>query len=101
MRLWPPGARERPRCVRQRTLEQIRLHSSVPYPLDARHPHPGRHPPLGPEPLFFVTWLFLALTVQHDSRLSAVVGLAFLATYPFLLIADQLSRICQRGTPML
>ena len=41
----------------------------------------------GPEAVFFVTWLFLALTVQHDSRISAAVGLAFLATCPFLLIA--------------
>jgi len=42
-----------------------------------------------PETLFFVTWLFLALTVRHDSRLSAVVGLAFLALCPFLLIAKK------------
>ena len=42
-----------------------------------------------PEALFFVTWLFLALTVQHDSRLSAAAGLAFLATCPFLLIAKK------------
>ena len=43
----------------------------------------------GPEAVFFVTWLFLALTVQHDSRLSAAVGLVFLATCPFLLIAEK------------
>jgi|GEM_PF-1284930 len=43
----------------------------------------------GPEALFFVTWLFLALTVQHDSYLSAVIGLAFLVTCPFLLIAKR------------
>lgn len=43
----------------------------------------------GSEATFFVTWLFLALTVQHDSRLSAAVGLAFLSLCPFLLIAKQ------------
>jgi len=43
----------------------------------------------GPEALFFVTWLFLALAVGHDSRISAAVGLAFLATCPFLLIAEK------------
>ena len=43
----------------------------------------------GPEAVFFVTWLFLALTVGHDSRISAAVGLAFLATCPFLLIAEK------------
>jgi hypothetical protein len=43
----------------------------------------------GPEAVCFVTWLFLALVVQHDSRISAAVGLAFLATCPFLLIAEQ------------
>jgi len=43
----------------------------------------------GPEAVFFVTWLFLALAVQHDSRISAAVGLAFLATCPFLLIAEK------------
>jgi len=43
----------------------------------------------GPEAVFFVTWLFLALTVQHDSRISAAVGLAFLSTCPFLLIAEK------------
>jgi hypothetical protein len=43
----------------------------------------------GPEAVFFVTWLFLALTVQHDGRLSVAVGLAFLATCPFLLIAEK------------
>jgi hypothetical protein len=42
-----------------------------------------------PDAVFFVTWLFLALTVQHDSRISAAVGLAFLATCPFLLIAEK------------
>jgi len=41
----------------------------------------------GPEALVFVTWLFLALTVRHDSRLSAAIGLVLLATCPFLLIA--------------
>lgn len=41
----------------------------------------------GAEAVFFVTWLLLALTVRHDSRLSAGVGLAFLSTCPFLLIA--------------
>ncbi len=40
----------------------------------------------GAEAVFFVTWLLLALIVQHDSRLSAAVGLAFLATCPILLI---------------
>jgi hypothetical protein len=43
----------------------------------------------GAEAVFFVTWLLLALTVQHDSRISAAVGLAFLATCPFLLIAKK------------
>jgi hypothetical protein len=43
----------------------------------------------GAETVFFLTWLFLALTVRHDSRLSAAVGLAFLATCPFLLIAEK------------
>lgn len=43
----------------------------------------------GAETVFFVTWLFLALTVQHDTRISAAVGLAFLATCPFLLIAEK------------
>ena len=43
----------------------------------------------GPEVVFFVTWLLVALTVQHDSRLSAAIGLAFLATCPFLLIAGK------------
>ena len=43
----------------------------------------------GPEAVFFATWLFLALAVQHDSRVSVAVGLAFLATCPFLLIADK------------
>jgi len=43
----------------------------------------------GPEAVFFVTWLLLALTVEHDSRISAAVGLAFLATCPFLLIAKK------------
>ena len=43
----------------------------------------------GPEAIFFVTWLLLALTVQHDSRLSAVMGLVFLAICPFLLVAKK------------
>ena len=43
----------------------------------------------GAEAIFFVTWLLVALTVQHDSRLSAAIGLAFLATCPFLLIAEK------------
>ena len=43
----------------------------------------------GPEAIFFVTWFFLALTVQHDSRLSATMGLVFLASCPFLLIAKK------------
>jgi len=43
----------------------------------------------GAEAVFFVTWLFLALIVEHDSRISAAVGLAFLATCPFLLIAKK------------
>jgi hypothetical protein len=43
----------------------------------------------GAEAVFFVTWLLLALIVQHDSRISAGVGLAFLATCPFLLIAKK------------
>ncbi len=41
------------------------------------------------ETVFFVTWLLAALTVQHDGRLSAGVGLGFLATVPLLLLADQ------------
>jgi hypothetical protein len=43
----------------------------------------------GPEAVFFVTWLLLALAVQHDSRLSAAMGLVFLASCPFLLIAKK------------
>ena len=43
----------------------------------------------GPEAIFFVNWLYLSLIVDHDSRLSAAVGLAFLATCPFLLIAEK------------
>jgi hypothetical protein len=43
----------------------------------------------GAEAVFFLTWLLVALTVQHDSRLSAAIGLAFLATCPFLLIAEK------------
>ena len=43
----------------------------------------------GPETIFFVTWLLLVLSVQHDSRISAAVGLAFLAGCPFLLIAGK------------
>ena len=43
----------------------------------------------GPEAVFFVTWLLLALVVQHDSRISAAVGLAFLTTCPFLLIIQK------------
>ncbi len=42
-----------------------------------------------PEAIFFVTWLLLALSVQHDSRLSAAIGLVFLAACPFLLIAKK------------
>jgi hypothetical protein len=42
-----------------------------------------------PEAVFFATWLFVALAVQHDSRLSAAVGLVFLATCPVLLIAEK------------
>ena len=43
----------------------------------------------GPEAVFFVTWLFLTLTLRHDSRISAAAGLAFLATCPFLLITEK------------
>lgn len=43
----------------------------------------------GAEAVFFVTWFFVALVVQHDSRVSAAIGLAFLATCPFLLIAKK------------
>jgi hypothetical protein len=43
----------------------------------------------GPETIFFVTWFFLALTVRHDSRLSAAIGLVFLAVCPFLLITKK------------
>lgn len=43
----------------------------------------------GAEGVFFVTWFFAALVVQHDSRLSAAVGLVFLAVVPFLLIAQK------------
>jgi hypothetical protein len=43
----------------------------------------------GPEAIFFITWLLLALAVQHDSRLSVAIGLAFLVTCPFLLIAKK------------
>jgi hypothetical protein len=42
----------------------------------------------GLETIFFVTWLFLALVIQHDSRLSIIMGLACLATCPFLLILN-------------
>ena len=37
--------------------------------------------------IFFLAWLFVALTVHHDTRLSAAVGLALLALCPILLIA--------------
>ncbi len=43
----------------------------------------------GAETVFYVTWLLLALVVQHDGRISACVGLAFLATCPFLLIGKK------------
>jgi hypothetical protein len=43
----------------------------------------------GGEAVFFVTALLLALTIRHDSRLSAAMGLVFLATCPFLLIAGK------------
>ena len=43
----------------------------------------------GAEAVVFVTWLLVALIVQHDSRLSAAAGLVFLATCPFLLIAEK------------
>jgi hypothetical protein len=43
----------------------------------------------GPETVFFVTWLLVALTVRHDSRLSAALGLAFLVISLFLLIAGK------------
>ena len=43
----------------------------------------------GAETVFFVTWLLVALIVQHDARLSAVAGLALLAACPFLLIAEK------------
>lgn len=43
----------------------------------------------GPEAIFFVTWLCLAIVVRHDSRLSASIGLAFLAVCPFLLLAKK------------
>jgi hypothetical protein len=42
-----------------------------------------------PEAIFFVTWFFLALTVRHDSRLSAAIGLVFLASCPFLLLGKK------------
>jgi hypothetical protein len=41
------------------------------------------------EAIFFVTWFLLALSVKHDSRLSAAMGLVFLAACPFLLIAKK------------
>jgi hypothetical protein len=41
------------------------------------------------EAIFFVAWFLLALSVQHDSRLSAAMGLVFLAACPFLLIAKK------------
>jgi hypothetical protein len=40
------------------------------------------------EAVFFVTWFLLMLVVKHDTRLSPALGLIFLATCPFLLIAD-------------
>ena len=40
------------------------------------------------EAVFFVTWFLLMLGVKHDTRLSPAIGLIFLATCPFLLIAD-------------
>jgi hypothetical protein len=43
----------------------------------------------GAETVFFVSWLFLALVVQHDSRFSVVIGLVILAICPFLLIFNQ------------
>jgi len=43
----------------------------------------------GLEAIFFVTWFLLALAVQHDSRLSAVMGLVFLSSCPFLLVAKK------------
>lgn len=39
--------------------------------------------------IWFVTWFFLALTVQHDSRLSPGMGLSFLLVCPFLLIVKK------------
>jgi LysM repeat protein len=39
--------------------------------------------------IFFVTWLSVTLTVRHDIRLSAAVGLGLLALCPLLLISDR------------
>jgi hypothetical protein len=41
------------------------------------------------EVVFFVTWFFLALSVQHDSRLSSTIGVVFLAVCPFLLATNK------------
>ncbi len=41
------------------------------------------------EAIFFVTWLLLALLIQHDSRLSAVIGLIILVACPFLLVSNK------------
>jgi hypothetical protein len=41
------------------------------------------------EAVFFATWFLLMLVVKHDTRLSPALGLIFLATCPFLLIADK------------
>ena len=43
----------------------------------------------GSEAVFFVTWSLVMLVVKHDTRLSPALGLVFLATCPFLLIADK------------
>ena len=42
-----------------------------------------------PEAIFFVTWLLSALSIKHDSRISASIGLVLLAICPFLLIAGK------------
>ncbi len=41
------------------------------------------------EAVFFATWFLLMLVVKHDTRLSPALGLIFLATCPFLLIAGK------------
>lgn len=41
------------------------------------------------ETVFFVTWFLVMLVVKHDTRLSPALGLVFLASCPFLLIASK------------